>query len=74
MSSRSPTPVAPFKPFDRADIRTAEGEVKFNMRFFDGVAGEGTPSDGGGENADFLPPELGGVIRLLCPEVKATCD
>lgn len=57
--------MAPLSPLDNADIRTAEGEVKFNIRFFDGVAGEGGPSDGGGENADFLPPELGGVIRLL---------
>ena len=65
MSSRSPTPIAPFRPFDNADIRTAEGEVKFNIRFLDGVDGEGTPSDGGGEKADFLPAELGGVIRLL---------
>jgi hypothetical protein len=46
-------------------MRTAEGDVKFNIRFLDGVDGEGTPSDGGGEKADFLPAELGGVIRLL---------
>jgi hypothetical protein len=66
--------MAPFRPFDNAETLTAEGEVKFNIRFLDGVAGEAGPWEGGGEKADFLPPELGGVILLLWPDVRATCD